>query len=148
MIIAIASDHGGLDLKTAVIRHLEDKGYEVRDFGTRDKASCDYPDFAGPAARAVASGEAEKGLVICTTGIGVSITAHKISGIRCALCHDVTTARLTRLHNDANVLAIGAGVIGENVAMDVVDTFLSTAFSGEERHARRIAKIAEYEEKQ
>ena len=142
MIIAIASDHGGLDLKTAVIRHLEDKGYEVRDFGTRDKASCDYPDFAGPAARAVASGEAE------TTGIGVSITANKISGIRCALCHDVTTARLTRLHNDANVLAIGAGVIGENVAMDVVDTFLSTAFSGEERHARRIAKIAEYEEKQ
>ena len=111
MIIAIASDHGGLDLKTAVIRHLEDKGYEVRDFGTRDKASCDYPDFAGPAARAVASGEAEKGIVICTTGIGVSITANKISGIRCALCHDVTTARLTRLHNDANVLAIGAGVI-------------------------------------
>ena len=148
MIIAIASDHGGLDLKTAVIRHLEDKGYEVRDFGTRDKASCDYPDFAGPAAKAVASGEAEKGIVICTTGIGVSITANKISGIRCALCHDVTTARLTRLHNDANVLAIGAGVIGENVAMDVVDTFLSTAFSGEERHARRIAKIAEYEEKQ
>ena len=148
MIIAIASDHGGLDLKTAVIRHLEDKGYEVRDFGTRDKASCDYPDFAGPAARAVASGGAEKGIVICTTGIGVSITANEISGIRCALCHDVTTARLTRLHNDANVLAIGAGVIGENVAMDVVDTFLSTAFSGEERHARRIAKIAEYEEKQ
>ena len=148
MIIAIASDHGGLDLKTAVIRHLEDNGYEVRDFGTRDKASCDYPDFAGPAARAVASGEAERGIVICTTGIGVSITANKISGIRCALCHDVTTARLTRLHNDANVLAIGAGVIGENVAMDVVDTFLSTAFSGEERHARRIAKIAEYEEKQ
>lgn len=148
MIIAIASDHGGLDLKTAVIRHLKDKGYEVRDFGTRDKASCDYPDFAGPAARTVASGEAEKGIVICTTGIGVSITANKISGIRCALCHDVTTARLTRLHNDANVLAIGAGVIGENVAMDVVDTFLSTAFSGEERHARRIAKIAEYEEKQ
>ena len=146
MIIAIASDHGGLDLKTAVIRHLEDKGYEVRDFGTRDKASCDYPDFAGPAAKAVASGEAEKGIVICTTGIGVSITANKISGIRCALCHDVTTARLTRLHNDAN--AIGAGVIGENVAMDVVDTFLSTAFSGEERHARRIAKIAEYEKKQ
>ena len=148
MIIAIASDHGGLDLKTAVIRHLEDKGYEVRDFGTRDKASCDYPDFAGPAARAVASGEAEKGIVICTTGIGVSITAKKISGIRCALCQDVTTARLTRLHNDANVLAIGAGVVGENVAMDVVDTFLSTAFSGEERHARRIAKIAEYEKKQ
>ena len=86
--------------------------------------------------------------MICTTGIGVSITANKISGIRCALCHDVTTARLTRLHNDANVLAIGAGVIGENVAMDVVDTFLSTAFSGEERHARRIAKIAEYEKKQ
>lgn len=145
--IAIASDHGGLELKKAVIRHLGVKGLEVKDFGTDSAESCDYPDFAGPAAEAVAAGEAEKGIVICTTGIGVSITANKIPGIRCALCHDVTTARLTRLHNDANVLAIGAGVIGENVAMDVVDTFLETAFSEEERHKRRIAKIAEYEKK-
>lgn len=145
--IAIASDHGGLELKKAVIRHLGAKGLEVKDFGTDSAESCDYPDFAGPAAEAVAAGKAEKGIVICTTGIGVSITANKIPGIRCALCHDVTTARLTRLHNDANVLAIGAGVIGENVAMDVVDTFLETAFSEEERHKRRIAKIAEYEKK-
>ncbi len=145
MVIAIASDHGGFDLKAAVMRHLEEKGYEVKDFGTYDKKSCDYPDYAGPAARAVAKGEAKKGIVICTTGIGVSITANKIPGIRCALCHDVTTARLTREHNDANMLSIGAGVIGENVAMDVVDTFLATEFSGGERHARRVAKIAEYE---
>lgn len=145
--IAVACDHGGLELKKAIIRHLEEKGYEVRDFGTDSEASCDYPDFAGPAAEAVAAHEAEKGIVICTTGIGVSITANKIPGIRCALCHDVTTARLTRQHNDANVLALGAGVIGENVAMDVIDTFLETPFSEGERHKRRIAKIAEYEKK-
>lgn len=145
--IAIASDHGGFELKEKVMRHLQEAGYEVKDFGTYDRQSCDYPDFAGPAAESVAKGEAEKGIVICTTGIGVSITANKISGIRCALCHDVTTARLTRQHNDANVLSLGAGVIGENVAMDVVDTFLATEFSGGERHARRVAKIAEYEKK-
>ena len=143
--IAIASDHGGFELKQKVKQHLQEKGMEVKDFGTYDQSSCDYPDYAGPAAQSVAGGEAEKGIVICTTGIGVSITANKIPGIRCALCHDVTTARLTREHNDANVLAIGAGVIGENVAMDVVDIFLATMFSGGERHARRVAKIAEYE---
>lgn len=139
--IAIASDHGGFDLKAAVIRHLEEKGYQVKDFGTYDKQSCDYPDFARPAAEAVARGDAEKGIVICTTGIGVCITANKVHGIRCALCSDVTSARLTRQHNDANVLAMGAGLIGENVAMDVVDTFLTTDFSHGERHMRRIAKI-------
>ncbi len=145
--IAIASDHGGFDLKQRILEHLQEKGFTVKDFGTYDKASCDYPDYAGPAAASVAAGEAEKGIVICTTGIGVSITANKIPGIRCALCHDVTTARLTREHNDANVLAVGAGVVGENVAMDIVDTFLATAFSGGERHVRRVAKIAEYEKK-
>lgn len=139
--IAVASDHGGFDLKTEVIAHLKEKGYEVKDFGTYDRQSCDYPDFARPAAEAVAEGKAEKGIVICTTGIGVSITANKVRGIRCALCHDVTSARLTRQHNDANVLALGAGLIGENVAMDVVDTFLSTEFSHGERHMRRISKI-------
>ena len=145
--ISIASDHGGFDLKEVVIEHLKEQGHEVKDYGTYSKESCDYPDYAGPAAEAVANGEAEKGIVICTTGIGVSMTANKVAGIRCALCHDVTTARLTREHNDANVLAIGAGVVGENVALDIVDTFLATKFSEGERHARRVAKIAEYDKK-
>lgn len=139
--IAIASDHGGYDLKEAIIHHLEEQGICVQDFGTYDKKSCDYPDFAKPAAEAVANKEAEKGIVICTTGIGVSIVANKVPGIRCALCTDVTCARLTRLHNDANMLALGGGVIGVNVALDIVDTFLSTPFSGEEKHKRRIGKI-------
>ena len=139
--IAIASDHGGFDLKQAVIAHLEAKGYEVKDFGTYDKSSCDYPDFARPAALAVAGGEAEKGIVICTTGIGVSITANKIPGIRCALCGDTTTAHLTREHNDANMLALGAAIIGEMLALDIVDIFLTTEFSHGERHQRRIDKI-------
>ncbi len=141
--IAIGSDHGGFDLKAAVIRHLQDRGLEVEDCGTYSKASCDYPEFAKSVAHAVAEGRAKKGIVICTTGIGVSITANKVHGIRCALCSDVTSARLTRLHNDANVLAMGAGLIGENVAMDIVDTFLGTEFSGEERHVRRIRAIEE-----
>lgn len=140
-IIAVASDHGGFDLKATVITHLKEQGYEVKDFGTFDKKSCDYPDYARPAAEAVAAGEAEKGIVICTTGIGVSIVANKVHGIRCALCHDVTGARLTRQHNDANVLAMGAGLIGENTALDIVDTFLHTDFSNGERHLRRIGKI-------
>ena len=143
--IAIASDHGGYRLKELIKKHLEERGDEYRYFGCHGLDSCDYPDYAGPAARAVASGECEKGIVVCTTGIGVSIIANKVKGIRCALCTDVTCARLTREHNDANVLAIGAGVIGENVAMDVVDTFLDTAFSGLEKHARRIGKIAAME---
>ena len=139
--IAIASDHGGVDLKEAVKNHLEKEGYEVKDFGTNSKDSCDYPDFARPAAEAVADGTCEKGIVICTTGIGVSITANKVPGIRCALCSDSLTAKMTRLHNDANVLAMGAGITGELSALEIVDTFLKTEFSGEERHARRIRKI-------
>ncbi len=139
--IAIASDHGGFRLKEQIKKHLEERGDEYRDFGCFDENSCDYPDFAGPAALSVAAGECEKGIVVCTTGIGVSIVANKVKGVRCALCTDVTCARLTREHNNANVLAIGAGVIGENVAMDVVDTFLDTAFSGLEKHARRVSKI-------
>ena len=144
--IAIASDHGGFDLKEAVRKHLEEKGIECRDFGTDSKASCDYPDFAGAAAKAVADGKCEKGIVICTTGIGVSIVANKVNGIRCGLCTNVTQARLTREHNDANMLALGAGITGQTAAMDIVDTFLSTAFSHGERHERRVRKIAEYEE--
>lgn len=144
--IAIASDHGGFDLKEAVRKHLEEKGITCKDFGTDSKASCDYPDFAGAAAKAVADGECEKGIVICTTGIGVSIVANKVNGIRCGLCTNVTQARLTREHNDANMLALGAGITGQTAAMDIVDTFLSTEFSHGERHERRVRKIAEYEE--
>ena len=139
--IAIASDHGGFDLKQKVATHLRDKGYEVKDFGTYDKSSCDYPDYARPAALAVASGEADRGIVICTTGIGVSITANKVPGIRCALCGDTTTAHLTREHNDANMLALGAAITGELLAMDIVDIFLTTEFSHGERHQRRVDKI-------
>ena len=144
--ISIASDHGGFDLKEAVRKHLEEKGITCRDFGTDSKASCDYPDFAGAAAKAVADGKCEKGIVICTTGIGVSIVANKVNGIRCGLCTNVTQARLTREHNDANMLALGAGITGQTAAMDIVDTFLSTEFSHGERHERRVRKIAEYEE--
>lgn len=139
--IAIGSDHGGFELKAKVIEHLKEKGMECKDFGTYSFDSCDYPEFGRAAAEAVASGECEKGIVICTTGIGISITANKVPGIRCALCHNSTTARLTREHNDANVLAIGAGMVGDVLAMDIVDTFLSTEFSHGERHQRRIDKI-------
>ena len=141
--IAIACDHGGYQLKEAVKAHLLEKGYEVKDFGTNSLDSCDYPDYAGPAAKAVAAGECEKGIVICTTGIGISISANKVKGIRCALCSDPLSAKMTRLHNDANMLAMGAGIVGENLALEIVETFLNTPFSGEERHSRRISLIEE-----
>lgn len=141
MKIAIGADHGAFERKTMVIKHLEEAGYEVKDFGTYTEASCDYPEYGKAVAEAVASGEYDKGIVMCTTGIGISITANKVKGIRCALCSDVTSARLTREHNDANVLAIGAGIIGPNLTMDIVDMFMTTDFSGEEKHARRISKI-------
>ncbi|MBQ7657978.1 MAG: ribose 5-phosphate isomerase B [Butyrivibrio sp.] len=139
--IAIASDHGGFDLKESVKKHLAERGMEVKDFGTYDKNSCDYPDFGRAAAEAVAAGECEKGIVICTTGIGISIVANKVPGIRCALCSETTTARLTREHNDANVLAMGGGMTGEVLGNEIVDVFLDTPFSGLEKHARRISKI-------
>lgn len=139
--IAIGSDHGGFDLRKQVIEHLERKGYEVKDMGCQEKTSCDYPVYGRAVANAVANGECEKGIVICTTGIGISITANKVSGIRCALCSDVCSAELTRLHNDANVLALGAGIVGPNLALKIVDTFLETEFSGDERHSRRISLI-------
>ena len=141
MKVAIGCDHGALDLKIAVIKHLEKKGIEVVDFGTNSLDSCDYPDFAAPAAKAVASGECDKGIVLCTTGIGVSITANKIKGIRCALLSDVMSARMTREHNDTNVMAIGAAVVGEMLAFEIVDTWLGTEFSHNERHQRRIDKV-------
>ena len=141
MKIAIACDHGALDLKNAVIAHLTKKGYEMVNFGTDTLDSCDYPDFAAPAAKAVASGECEKGIVLCTTGIGVSITANKVKGIRCALLSDVMSARMTREHNDTNMMAIGAGVVGQMLALEIVDTWIGTEFSHNERHQRRIDKV-------
>ena len=141
--IAIASDHGGFALKQAVMAHLDKRGLAYRDFGTYTEASCDYPDFGKAAAKAVAAGECERGIVICGTGIGISITANKIPGIRCALCTDCFCAEATRLHNDANMLALGRRVVGEGLALKIVDTFLDTPFSGDERHIRRIAKIEE-----
>ena len=145
MKIAIACDHGALALKNAVIEHLSKKGYEMVNFGTDTLDSCDYPDFAGPAAKAVASGECEKGIVLCTTGIGVSITANKVKGIRCALLSDVMSARLTREHNDTNMMAIGAGVVGQMLALEIVDTWLGTEFTGG-RHQRRIDKMMALEQ--
>ncbi len=139
--LAIGSDHGGYDLKEKVMAHLKERGIEYKDFGTYSKDSCDYPIYGRAAAKAVASGEAERGIVICTTGIGISITANKVKGIRCALCTTVMQAQMTRLHNDANMLALGANVIDEALAIEIVDKFLDTEFSGEERHARRIALI-------
>ena len=141
MKIAIGCDHGALALKNAVITHLEAKGYEVVNFGTDTLDSCDYPDYAGAAAKAVASGECKKGIVLCTTGIGVSIAANKVKGIRCALLSDVMSARLNREHNDTNMMAIGAGVVGQMLALEIVDTWLNTAFSQGERHQRRIDKM-------
>ena len=141
MKIAIGCDHGALALKNKMVTYLEGKGYEVKDFGTYTLDSCDYPDFAGAAAKAVAAGECEKGIVLCTTGIGVSIVANKVKGIRCALLSDVMSARMTREHNDTNMMAIGAGVVGEMLALEIVDTWLGTEFSHNERHQRRIDKL-------
>ena len=139
--IALGSDHGGFELKEKVKKHLEERGIEYKDFGTYSLDSCDYPEFGRAAAEAVASGECEKGIVICTTGIGISITANKVKGIRCALCSETTSARLTREHNDANVLALGGGMTGPLLALEIVDTCLDTEFSGLEKHARRISQI-------
>ena len=141
MKISIGCDHGALALKNKMVSWLEAKGHEVKDFGTYTPDSCDYPEFAAAAAKAVASGECEKGIVLCTTGIGVSISANKIDGIRCALLSDVWSARMTRLHNDTNMMALGAGVVGENLALEIVDTWLGTDFSGDARHQRRIDKM-------
>ena len=142
--IAIACDHGAFALTEKLKKHLEAKGLEYKDFGTHSLDSCDYPDFAGPAAEAVAAGECDRGIVLCTTGIGVSITANKVKGIRCALLSDVMSARLTRQHNDTNMMAIGAGVVGEMLALEIIDTWLGTEFEGG-RHQRRVEKLMAYE---
>ncbi len=139
--IALGSDHGGYDLKQVIIEYLKEKGIAYKDFGCMDKSSTDYPDFGKAAAQAVVSGECEKGILVCTTGIGISIAANKVKGIRCALCHDSYSAKMTRLHNDANMLAMGGGIVGPNLAIDIVETFLNTHFSDEEKHIRRISKL-------
>ena len=146
MKIALACDHGALDLKNAVAAHLKKHGHEVVDFGSYTLDSCDYPDFAQKAATAVASGECERGIVMCTTGIGMSIAANKVAGIRCALLHDVWSAKMTRAHNDANMMALGAAVTGTMLALEIVDTWLDTPFSEETKHRRRIAKVKAMEE--
>ena len=141
MKIAVGCAHGALALKNKLVSHLEAKGFEVKDFGTYTLDSCDYPEFAGAAAKAVASGECEKGIVLCTTGIGVSIAANKVKGIRCALLSDLMTAKLTREHNDTNMMALGAGVVGVMLALQIADMWLGTEFSGDARHQRRINKL-------
>ncbi len=139
--IAVGSDHGGFELKQAIMKHLEDRGEKFKDFGTYTADSCDYPDYGKAVAKAVAAGEYEYGILICGTGIGISITANKVHGIRAALCGDCFSAEATRLHNDANILALGGRIVGEGLALKIVDTFLDTPFSGDERHIRRIQKI-------
>ena len=146
MKIALGCDHGGYDLKERIKTFLEGKGYTCEDFGTYSKESCDYPVFGKAAAEAVADGRCDKGIVICTTGIGISITANKVKGIRCALCADSLSAEMTRRHNDANMLAMGARVLGEGLALKIVDTFLTTDFEGG-RHKRRVDLITELENK-
>lgn len=141
MKISIGCDHGALALKNKLVAHLQEKGHEVTDFGTYTLDSCDYPDYASQAALAVAEGKCQRGIVLCTTGIGVSIVANKVKGIRCALLSDVMSARLTREHNDTNMMAIGAGVVGEMLALEIADTWLDTEFSQSERHQRRIDKV-------
>ena len=139
--IAIGSDHGGFALKQALMKHLEARGLAFKDYGTYTEASCDYPVYAKAVANAVANGECERGIIICGTGIGVSITANKIPGIRAALCGDCFSAEATRQHNDANVLCMGARVTGEGLALKIADIFLDTPFSEDERHKRRISMI-------
>lgn len=147
MKVAIACDHAALELKNAVKKHLTDRGFEVVDFGINEPGSVDYPDYALPVAEAVAGGKADKGILICGTGIGMSICANKVKGIRCALCSDTFSARATREHNDANVLAFGERVVGGGLALDIVDAFLDTPFSNAERHVKRIEKITAIENK-
>lgn len=139
--IAIGSDHGGFELKKKLMEHLSERGLEYKDFGTYSSASCDYPVYAKAVANAVASGECDRGIIICGTGIGVSITANKVRGIRAALCGDCFSAEATRQHNDANILCMGARVVGEGLALKIADTFLDTPFSNDERHIRRISMI-------
>jgi ribose 5-phosphate isomerase B len=144
MKIALGSDHGGYDLKEAIGRSLAKDGHEIIDFGCSGKDSCDYPDYGTGVARAVAAAQADRGILICTTGVGMSITANKIRGIRAALCADVLTAKMSRQHNDANVLVLGAKIVSEALALDIVTEWIAASFEGG-RHQRRIDKIKELE---
>lgn len=137
---AIGSDHGGYALKQEIMKHLSERGIAYRDYGTYSDESCDYPDYGEAVGRAVASGECERGIVVCGTGIGISIAANKVRGVRCALCGDCFSAQMAREHNDANVLALGARVLGTGLALKIVDTFLDSSFAGG-RHERRVAKL-------
>ncbi|MCI8771974.1 MAG: ribose 5-phosphate isomerase B [Lachnospiraceae bacterium] len=139
--IALGSDHGGYELKQEIIAYLKEKNLDFKDYGTDSKDSCDYPVYAKKVANAIVAGECDKGILICGTGIGISITANKIKGIRAALCHDTFSAQATREHNDANILAMGARVVGPGLALKIVDTFLNTDFSNDERHIRRIEQM-------
>lgn len=147
MKVAIASDHGGFVLKKDIINYFIEKDIEYKDFGTFSTDSVDYPDIAIPCAQAVSRGDFERGIIICGTGIGVSIAANKVKGIRAALCHDVFSAKMSREHNDANILTMGARVIGPGLAVMIVDVWLNSKFSSG-RHKRRVNKIMEYEKKQ
>ena len=139
--IALGADHGGYELKEAIKQHLEERGIAYRDFGTNSTASCDYPDYAAATCGAVTNGSSDFAILCCGTGVGMSMCANKIKGIRCALLSDVLSAKMTRLHNDTNMMALGAGIVGENLALEIVDTWVSTPFSGEPRHQRRIDKV-------
>lgn len=147
MKIAIGCDHGGIELKAAIIEHLQKHGREIRDFGAYSCDACDYPDYAVPVCEAVLAGKADFGILICGTGIGMSISANKIHGIRCALLGDVFSAKATRAHNNTNVMALGGRVIGPGHALEIVDAFLGTGFSGEQRHQNRIDKIMNLEKR-
>ena len=148
MKLAIAADHGAFELKESIKKHLEEKGIEYEDFGCYSKESVDYPRFAYRAAKSVADKKCDFGVICCTTGLGVSMAANKVKGIRAALCTNELMAKMTRLHNDANILCLGARVVDTAKAVKLVDLFLDTPFSGEERHSRRIAQITEIENKQ
>ena len=145
MKIAIGCDHGALALKNKVVSHLKERGFEVEDFGTYSLDSCDYPDFAGAAAKAVARGDCQRGIVLCTTGIGVSIAANKVKGIRCALLTDTVAAAATRHHNDTNMMALGQNLVAPYMALQIVDIWLDTPYDGG-RHQRRIDKMMAIEQ--
>lgn len=144
MKIAIGSDHGGLELKEEIRKHLEDKGIDIKDFGTYSDDSVDYPDFGKKVSQSVANGEYDRGIVVCGTGIGISIACNKVKGIRCALCSDTYSAKMASMHNNANVIALGGRVIGKDLAKEIVDSFLKAEFQGG-RHERRVNKIIDIE---
>ena len=143
--IALGSDHGGYGLKQEVIKHLQEKGIEYKDYGCYSEESCDYPIYGKAVAEAVAKGECEQGIIICGTGIGISIAANKVPGVRAALCHDCFSAQATREHNNANIICFGARIVGVEMAKAIVDSWLETEYSNEERHQRRIDMISEIE---